>query len=72
MNRMCLAAGVTLIESGSAGYLGQVSVIRKVSQYNTSKKDPLNKGHLSLNSGVCPLLMYYTIPVKHHTSNSGL
>ncbi|CAI8034893.1 SUMO-activating enzyme subunit 2 [Geodia barretti] len=32
VNRLCLAAGVTLIESGSAGYLGQVSVIRKVSQ----------------------------------------
>ena len=30
MNRLCLAAGVTLVESGSAGYLGQVSVIRKV------------------------------------------
>ena len=30
VNRLCLAAGVVLIESGSAGYLGQVSVIRKV------------------------------------------
>ena len=30
VNRLCLAAGVTLIESGSAGYLGQVTVIRKV------------------------------------------
>ena len=30
VNRLCLAAGVTLVESGSAGYLGQVSVIRKV------------------------------------------
>ncbi len=30
VNRMCLAAGVTLVESGSAGYLGQVTVIRKV------------------------------------------
>lgn len=29
VNRMCLAAGVTLLESGSAGYLGQVMVIRK-------------------------------------------
>lgn len=29
VNRLCLAAGVTLIESGSAGYLGQVTVIRK-------------------------------------------
>lgn len=27
MNRVCLAAGVPLIESGSAGYLGQVQVI---------------------------------------------
>ena len=30
VNRLCLAAGVILIESGSAGYLGQVTVIRKV------------------------------------------
>ena len=30
VNRLCLAAGVVLIESGSAGYLGQVTVIRKV------------------------------------------
>jgi len=29
VNRMCLAANVTLVESGSAGYLGQVQVIRK-------------------------------------------
>ena len=30
VNRMCLAADVTLVESGSAGYLGQVTVIKKV------------------------------------------
>ena len=30
INRLCLATGVTLIKSGSAGYLGQVTVIRKV------------------------------------------
>lgn len=29
VNRLCLAAGVTLVESGSAGYLGQVTVISK-------------------------------------------
>lgn len=29
VNRMCLAAGVPLIESGTAGYLGQVTVIQK-------------------------------------------
>ncbi|CAL9697127.1 unnamed protein product [Knipowitschia caucasica] len=29
VNRMCLAADIPLIESGSAGYLGQVSVIKK-------------------------------------------
>lgn len=27
---MCLAADVPLVESGSAGYLGQVTVIKKV------------------------------------------
>ena len=30
VNRLCLAAAVPLIESGSAGYQGQVTVIRKV------------------------------------------
>lgn len=29
VNRLCLVAGIPLIESGSAGYLGQVSVIVK-------------------------------------------
>jgi len=29
VNRMCLAADIPLVESGTAGYLGQVSVIRK-------------------------------------------
>ena len=29
VNRMCLSADVPLVESGSAGYLGQVTVIRK-------------------------------------------
>lgn len=29
VNRLCLAADITLVESGSAGYLGQVTVIRK-------------------------------------------
>lgn len=29
VNRMCLAANIPLIESGTAGYLGQVTVIKK-------------------------------------------
>uniref|UniRef100_UPI00358E19E1 SUMO-activating enzyme subunit 2 isoform X2 n=1 Tax=Myxine glutinosa TaxID=7769 RepID=UPI00358E19E1 len=29
VNRMCLAADIPLVESGSAGYLGQVTVIKK-------------------------------------------
>lgn len=29
VNRMCLAADIALIESGTAGYLGQVTVIKK-------------------------------------------
>lgn len=29
VNRLCLAADVPLIESGSAGYLGQVTLIKK-------------------------------------------
>ena len=28
VNRMCLAADIPLVESGTAGYLGQVTVIR--------------------------------------------
>ena len=30
VNRMCLAADVPLVESGTAGYLGQATVIKKV------------------------------------------
>jgi ubiquitin-like 1-activating enzyme E1 B len=29
VNRMCLAANIPLIESGTAGYLGQVDVVQK-------------------------------------------
>ncbi len=29
VNRLCLAADVPLIESGSAGYLGQVTLIKR-------------------------------------------
>ena len=31
VNKMCLAADVPLVESGTAGYLGQVTVHKKVS-----------------------------------------
>ena len=41
VNRLCLAADVPLIESGSAGYQGQVSVIRKV----RGIQDALNNDH---------------------------
>jgi len=30
VNRMCLAADVPLVESGTAGYLGQATIIKKV------------------------------------------
>lgn len=33
VNRMCLAADVPLVESGTAGYLGQATVIKKVLSY---------------------------------------
>lgn len=33
VNRMCLAADIPLIESGTAGYLGQVTVIKKVEPF---------------------------------------
>ena len=32
VNRLCLAADVPLIESGSTGYLGQTKLIKKVNQ----------------------------------------
>jgi len=34
VNRMCLASDTPLIESGSAGYLGQVTVIKKVNSFH--------------------------------------
>lgn len=34
---MCLAADIPLIESGTAGYLGQVTVIKKVQHALLSK-----------------------------------
>lgn len=37
VNRLCLAADVPLVESGSAGYQGQVSVIRKVKGHHQNK-----------------------------------
>ena len=37
VNRMCLAADVPLVESGTAGYLGQATVIKKVSILNIHK-----------------------------------
>lgn len=45
VNRMCLAANVPLIESGTAGYLGQVSVhIKdKTACYDCSPKDSMKK-----------------------------
>lgn len=35
VNRMCLAAGVPLIESGTTGFNGQVQVIKKVRSLET-------------------------------------
>jgi hypothetical protein len=36
--RLCLAANIPLVESGTAGYLGQVTVIRKVTSKNINIK----------------------------------
>jgi len=38
---MCLAADVPLIESGSAGYLGQVTVIKKVQSVTADLRNNL-------------------------------
>jgi ubiquitin-like 1-activating enzyme E1 B len=45
VNRLCLAAGVPLVESGTAGYLGQVTVhVRGLSQcYECTPKPPATK-----------------------------
>ena len=37
VNRMCLAADVPLVESGTAGYLGQATVIKKVLAWSFNK-----------------------------------
>lgn len=43
VNRMCLAADIPLIESGTAGYLGQVTVIKKVEhEHPTLTPDPVH------------------------------
>lgn len=34
MNKMCLAADIPLIESGTAGFIGQVQPIKNVSYYS--------------------------------------
>ena len=39
MNRLCLAGGLPLVESGTAGYLGQVMVIQKVSLYSPVEQE---------------------------------
>jgi len=36
VNKMCMAANIPLIESGTAGYLGQVQPILKVSAFTPS------------------------------------
>ncbi len=33
VNRICVATNIPLIESGTAGYLGQVQVIKRVSSF---------------------------------------
>lgn len=43
VNRMCLAADVPLIESGTKGYLGQVTVIKKGSECYECQPKPAEK-----------------------------
>jgi ubiquitin-like 1-activating enzyme E1 B len=38
VNRMCLAAGVSLIESGTTGFNGQVQVIKQVRRIFTHQR----------------------------------
>ena len=46
VNRLCLAADVPLVESGTAGYLGQVTVIKKgLSECYECQPKPANQTH---------------------------
>ena len=42
VNKMCMAAEIPLVESGTAGYLGQVQPLLKVSGYELSARISLN------------------------------
>lgn len=52
VNRMCLAANVPLVESGTTGFNGQVQVIKKVRQHvrMPSKVHMINVPHRTLQS----------------------
>ena len=43
VNKMCMAANVPLVESGTAGYLGQVQPILKVRQSQTEGNTVLDE-----------------------------
>ena len=47
---MCLTADVPLIESGSAGYLGQVTVIKKVAGFSLSLETRYNGKNITFLS----------------------
>ena len=40
VNKMCMAVRVPLVESGTAGYLGQVQPLLKVREIRASRADP--------------------------------
>lgn len=40
VNKMCMAVRVPLVESGTAGYLGQVQPLLKVRDIRASRTDP--------------------------------
>eukprot|EP00118_Oscarella_pearsei_P017397 m.171869 g.171869 ORF g.171869 m.171869 type:complete len:117 (+) comp39075_c0_seq17:641-991(+) len=63
---MCLAANVPLIESGTAGYLGQVTVIKKgeTECYECQPK-PHQKTFPDVQSGILPLSLYIALWAKH-------
>lgn len=42
VNKMCMAAEIPLVESGTAGYLGQVQPLLKVSGHGLSARTSLN------------------------------
>lgn len=73
VNKMCLAADVPLVESGTTGFNGQVQVIRKVRYpYFQYLQIVLTLGSLGTNRvlRLCPQRGTEELPRLHHSKYS--